>query len=107
MQDFNGSVHESWSRAVLAATSVEEHAKELVGRLSDLTPEGARRLVGKVTERLQEHRIQLAEQVDGAVRAGLGRLRVPSRADLKSLEDKVSVLEARLERLEVREKSKG
>lgn len=107
MQDFRGIVHESWSRAVLAATAVEDHAQELVGRLSDLSPERAQTLVGEVTARLREHRIQLAEQVEGAVRAGLGRLRVPSRADLKSLEDKVSVLEARLERLEAREKPAG
>ena len=47
MSDLRSAVQESWSRAVLAASSVEEQAEELIARLgqafqeSPLSPEGA------------------------------------------------------------------
>lgn len=107
MQDLRAILHDSWSRAVVAATSVEEHAQELVGRLPSLTPESAQTLLAQVADRLRNHREQLADQVQGAVQAGLSRLNVSSRADLQALEEKVAALEARLARLDSRERPAG
>ena len=44
MGDLRAAVQESWARAVLAASSVEEQAKELAGRITQSFQEGPVRL---------------------------------------------------------------
>jgi polyhydroxyalkanoate synthesis regulator phasin len=109
--DLRDVVQESWSRAVLAASSVEEQAQELVARIGQalqdtpLSPESARSLLSEVTGRLEDHRRQLRAHVEEAVRNGVARLRLPSHSDLKAMGHRLDLLEQRLGRLE--EKAKG
>jgi polyhydroxyalkanoate synthesis regulator phasin len=109
--DLRDVVQESWSRAVLAASSVEEQAQELVARIGQalqdtpLSPEGARNLLGEVTGQLEDHRRQLRAHVEEAVRNGVARLRLPSHSDLKAMGHRLDLLDQRLGRLE--EKAKG
>ena len=60
MSDLRAAVQESWSKAVLAASSVEEQAEELIARLGQafqegpLSPEGAQRLLADVAAKLPQ-----------------------------------------------------
>ena len=76
MQDFRAIVQDSWAKAVLAVSAVEDHAQAMVGEaktlVAELTPEGAQKLAADVSSALREHRRQLVEQVEGAVRRGPG-----------------------------------
>ena len=113
MTDLRSAVQESWSRAVLAASSVEEQAEELIGRLgqafqeSPLSPEGAQRFLADVAAKLREHRLEVQMQIEDAVRRGLDRLATPSRAELKALENRLDELEKRLARATSQETTGG
>jgi polyhydroxyalkanoate synthesis regulator phasin len=113
MSDLRSAVQESWSRAVLAASSVEEQAQELIARLGQslhegaLSAEGAQRLLADIASKLREHRQQMQTQIEDAVRRGLDRLAMPSRAELTALEDRIDALERRLARTANQETSGG
>jgi polyhydroxyalkanoate synthesis regulator phasin len=113
MSDLLSAVQESWSKAVLAASSVEEQAEELIARLGQafqegpLSPEGAQRLLADVAAKLREHRREVQTQIEDAVRRGLDRLATPPRAELKALEDRLDELERRLGRAANQETSGG
>jgi polyhydroxyalkanoate synthesis regulator phasin len=104
MGDLRAAVQESWARAVLAASSVEEQAQELVGRITQsfqegpLSPEHAQKLLAELAGKLREHRQQLQEQLEDAVRRGVERLR-PARAQLDALRRRLDDLEAKLARV--------
>lgn len=104
MGDLRAAVQESWARAVLAATSVEEQAQELAVRISRSFQEGtlsatsAQELLAETVGRLREHRRQLQAQLEDAVRRGVDRLR-PARAQLDALRRRASELEEKLTRL--------
>src|SRR3954468_10527262 len=113
MSDLRTAVQESWSKAVLAASSVEDQAQELIARLGQslhegaLSAEGAQRLLADIASKLREHRQQMQTQIEDAVRRGLDRLAVPSRAELTALEDRIDALERRLTRTANQETSGG
>ena len=105
MQDFRSVITDLWPKAVLARSTVEETAEALVLRVREgLSPEAAEELVAHVAVLLREHRRVVAEQVDGAVRRAL---RLPSRAELKDLGEKIDDLEARIAKLSGKENSPG
>src|SRR4051812_3368961 len=101
MSDLRSLVQESWSKAVLAASSVEEQAQELLGKLTQtfqegpLSAEGAQKLLSEISARLREERQQLQSQVEDAVRRGLERLS-PARAELRVLSERIDRLEQRV-----------
>jgi len=113
MSDLRSAVQESWSKAVLAASSVEEQAHDLIARLGQtfhegpLSPEGAQHLLADIAGTLREHRREVQTQIEDAVRRGLDRLAMPSRAELKALEDRLDELERRLARAANPETSGG
>jgi signal transduction histidine kinase len=72
MSDLRSLVQGSWSKAVFAASSVEEQAQELLG---------------KITQTFQE--------VGDMVRRGLERLS-PARAKLRELADRIDRVEQRV-----------
>jgi len=113
MGDLRAAVQESWARAVLAASSVEEQAQQLVGRITQsfqegpLSPDNAHKLLAEMAGKLREHREQLEAQLEDAVRRGIDRLR-PARAQLDGLRRRVKELEEKLTRAEPhRENRKG
>jgi polyhydroxyalkanoate synthesis regulator phasin len=105
MSDLRSLVQESWSKAVLAASSVEEQAQELAGKITQtfqegpLSAEGAQKLLAEIAGRLHEQRQQLQSQVEDAVRRGLDRLS-PARAELRELAERIDRLEQRVARLQ-------
>ena len=104
MGDLRAAVQESWARAVLAASSVEEQAQELVGRITQsfqegpLSPEHAQKLVAELAGKLREHRRQLQQHLEDAVRRGVERMR-PARAQLDAIRRRLNHLEAKLARV--------
>jgi len=107
MGDLRTAVQETWARAVLAASSVEEHAEELVSRISQsfqggpLSPESAQRLLAEIAGKLREQRQQVQAHLEDAVRRGIERLR-PSRAQLDALRRRLNDLEQKLAGVESR-----
>jgi polyhydroxyalkanoate synthesis regulator phasin len=101
MSDLRSLVQESWSKAVLAASSVEEQAQELVGKITQtfqegpLSTESAQKLFAEIAGRLREQRQQIQSQVEDAVRRGLDRLS-PARAELRELSERIDQLEQRV-----------
>ncbi len=103
MDDLRAAIHESWSRAVLAASTVEEHAQALVGTIGEraaLAPEQAKHLAADFAVRIEEHRKTLTGEVQRAVRTAVERVRLPARTDLKKMSEKLDALEARLGQIE-------
>jgi polyhydroxyalkanoate synthesis regulator phasin len=105
VQDFRAAVQELWSKAVLAGSSVEELADDLVARMRErLTPEAARELAAEVARRIREHRRQLADEVEACVRR---TLRLPDREQLARLGERIDEIEARIAKLSGKENSPG
>ena len=104
MGDLRAAVQESWARAVLAASSVEEHAQELAGRITrsfqegTLSPTSVQKLLAETAGKLREHRRQLEAHLEDAVRRGVDRLR-PARAQLDALRRRLGSLEEKLARV--------
>jgi polyhydroxyalkanoate synthesis regulator phasin len=104
MGDLRAAVQESWARAVLAASSVEAQAQELAGRITQsfqegpLSPEHAQKLVAELAGKLREHRRQLQQHLEDAVRRGVERMR-PARAQLDAIRRRLNHLEAKLARV--------
>ena len=105
MQDVRAGLQELWSKALLAGSTVEEQAEDLVARiLEQLSPDTAKELAGVVAQRLREQREKLGEEVEAAVRRGL---RLPNPKDLKDLSSRLDDLEARVADLSGKENSPG
>ena len=101
MDDLRTRLQEGWSKALLAASSVEEGAQELVDRLGQvLGPEAARALVSEVAGRLRAQRQELESRVQVAVKAAIDSVRLPTRGDMATLEKRLSELEAKVSRIE-------
>jgi polyhydroxyalkanoate synthesis regulator phasin len=106
VDEIRAVIQESWSKALLAAESVEEHAHALVsglgsiGQKAALAPEQAKKLAAELAERMQTHRKVLTGEVERAVKTAVDHLRLPARADLSAMSEKLAALEARLGELE-------
>ena len=107
MDDLRAVLQESWSKAVVAAGSVEQHAEQLVERLGQkfgvVSPEQAKKFASEVAEKLAAHRAELKAQLEAAVAKGLDKARVPTRAALRDLAEKLTALEQRLAKVESRQ----
>ena len=91
MDDLRAVLQESWSKAVVAASSVEQQAEQVLAKLSAkvgqgaIAPEQARKLASEIAERLSAQRKELKAQVDAAVSRAFDQARVPTRAALREL----------------------
>jgi len=95
-------IREAWSQALVAVSATEEEVQKIVSRVggwAEMGPEEARRLAAELTERLRGERHQLEAGVETAVGKALAPFAIPSRDDLAGLHARVSVLEARIDRL--------
>lgn len=104
MDDLRVVLQESWSKAVVAAGSVEQQAEQLVERLGQrigsISPDQAKKLAAEVAEKLAAQRAELKGQLEAAVAKGLDKARVPTRAALRELAEKLTALEQRLAKVE-------
>ncbi len=99
--DLRTALQETWTKALTAASSAEEQAQALVGRVGSLL-EGAtqKELLAEVTSRIQTQRQELHGHVQQAVKSALDRLRLPSSAELTVLRTRLGELESRLAAME-------
>ena len=97
MDDLRTVLQHSWSKALLAASSVEEQAQALVGQLAAAPgADEAQKLLAEVKGKLEAHRRDLQSHVQHAVKSALDRIRLPSRAEVEALQARLAQLEARL-----------
>jgi polyhydroxyalkanoate synthesis regulator phasin len=112
VDDLRTVLQDSWTKALLAASSVEEQAQALVGRVGHLLdpasgPEAARQLVAEVTARLKAQRQDFQTHLQHAVKAALDHVRLPNRAELETLQSRLAQLEARLSSVEDERAGRG
>jgi polyhydroxyalkanoate synthesis regulator phasin len=99
---------EAWTQALVAVNATEEEVQRIVSRVSgwvEMGPEEARRLRAELSDKLRSERDQLEAGIESAVKKALMPFRVPSMEDLAALHARVSVLEARVDRLITRRQS--
>jgi polyhydroxyalkanoate synthesis regulator phasin len=108
-QENNKSVfefaREAWSQALVAVNAAEEEVQKIVSRVSgwvEMKPEEARRLGVELSDKLRAERNQVEAGLESAVHRALTPFRLPSRDDLAGLHARVSILEARIDRLVAR-----
>lgn len=93
---------EAWTQALVAVNATEEEVQRIVSRVSawvEMGPEEARRLRMELSEKLRGERDQLEAGIESAVKKALTPFRVPNKEDLAALHARVSVLEARVDRI--------
>jgi len=104
LEDLRTRLQESWSRALLAASSVEEQAQSLAGRVQHLLevkgPESAKELLTEIAAKLQAQREELKAQTQHAIAAALDRIKLPGRAEVEALQARLQELEVRVGKLE-------
>jgi polyhydroxyalkanoate synthesis regulator phasin len=104
LEDLRARLQESWSRALLAASSVEEQAQSLAGRVQHLVevkgPEAAKELLAEIAGKLQAQRNELKAQTQAAIQTALDRIKLPSRAEVEALQSKLHELEVRVGKIE-------
>ena|SRR5271165_264972 len=94
-----------WAQALVAVSSVEEEAAQLVQRLQAVagwSQDEVRRQVTEVSERLASQRQVLEKGVEEGVRRAVSRLRVPRRDQIQALQARLDRVAARLDRLDQR-----
>lgn len=97
-----------WAQALVAVSSVEEEAAQVVQRLQAVagwSQDEVRRQVAEVSERLAGQRLMLEKGIEEGVRRAVAKLRVPRRDQLQALEARLERLAARLERLDTKRQS--
>jgi polyhydroxyalkanoate synthesis regulator phasin len=105
MQELLAALQELWSKALLARSTVEEQAEDLVDRIREqLSPDAAKELAAEVASSLRAQRQRLSAEVEAAVRRGL---RLPSPKELKDLSGRLDEIEARIADLSGKENSPG
>lgn len=95
-------VREAWSQALVAVTATEEEVGKIVSKVGgwvEMGPEEARRLAAELSDRMKGERNQLETRVEIAVGKALAPFGIPTRDDLAGLHARVSVMEARIDRL--------
>jgi polyhydroxyalkanoate synthesis regulator phasin len=96
------AVERMWSQALVAVSSVEEEAAQVVQRLQAVagwSQDEVRRQVAEVSERLTAQRQALEKGLEDGVRRAVSRLRVPRRDQIQALQARLDTVAARLERL--------
>lgn len=100
-----GVVERMWAQALVAVSSAEEEAAQLVQRLQAVagwSQDEVRRQVAEVSERLASQRLTLEKGIEEGVRRAVGKLRVPRREQLQALEARLDVLASRLDRIDTK-----
>jgi polyhydroxyalkanoate synthesis regulator phasin len=93
---------ELWAQALVAVGQVEEDARRLLERLSqviDLNPEELQRYGRDLAERLRAQRGELEHTVEEGIKRAMASLNIPSRAELDDLKARLDALNRRFERL--------
>jgi polyhydroxyalkanoate synthesis regulator phasin len=95
-------VERMWAQALVAVSSVEEEAAQVVQRLQAVagwSQDEVRRQVAEVSERLASQRLALEKGIEDGVRRAVARLRVPRRDQIQTLQARLDRVAARLDRL--------
>ncbi len=101
-------VERMWAQALVAVSSVEEEAAQLVQRLQAVagwSQDEVRRQVAEVSERLASQRLTLEKGIEEGVRRAVGKLRVPRRDQIQALEARLDRLAARLDHFDTKRQS--
>jgi polyhydroxyalkanoate synthesis regulator phasin len=96
------AVERMWSQALVAVSSVEEEAAQVVQRLQSVagwSQDEVRRQVAEVSERLAAQRQALEKGLEDGVRRAVSRLRVPRREQIQALQARLDTIADRLEKL--------
>ena len=99
------AVERMWAQALVAVSSVEEEAAQLVQRLQAVagwSQEEVRRQVTEMSERLTSQRQMLEKGIEEGVRRAVSRLRVPRRDQIQALQARLDRVAARLDKLDQR-----
>jgi len=97
-----------WAQALVAVSSVEEEAAQVVQRLqaaAGWSQDEMRRQVLEVSERLRSQRQTLEKGIEEGVRRAVARLRVPRKEQIQSLQSRLDRLAARLDELDTKRRS--
>ncbi len=100
-----GYVREAWSQALVAMSDASEEVQKILGKVTgwvEVGPDEARRLATELADKLKHERDELEATVETAVRRALSPFRLPSRDEVAALEQRLSQLDQRLERLAAR-----
>jgi len=98
-------VERMWAQALVAVSSVEEEAAQLVQRLQAVagwSQDEVRRQVAELSERLATQRQALEKGIEDGVRRAVTRLRVPRREQLQALQVRLDRIAVRLGQLDQR-----
>lgn len=102
MADLQQMFKDAWSQALAGASSAEQEAERVLGRIADaagFTPEDVRRYAREFGERLSAQRREIERNVDEAVRRAANRFRLPTRDEVDGLKQRVDAISARLDEL--------
>jgi polyhydroxyalkanoate synthesis regulator phasin len=95
-------VERMWAQALVAVSSVEEEAAQLVQRLqaaAGWSQDEVRRQVAEVSERLSTQRVALEKNIEEGVKRAVSKLKVPRREQIQALQVRLDRLSARLDKL--------
>jgi polyhydroxyalkanoate synthesis regulator phasin len=101
-------VERMWAQALVAVSSVEEEAAQVVQRLQAVagwSQDEMRRQVTEVSERMRSQRQTLERGIEDGVRRAVAKLRVPRKEQIQSLQSRLDRLVARLDELDSKRRS--
>jgi polyhydroxyalkanoate synthesis regulator phasin len=100
---------EAWSSALAGVNAAEQEAEKVLAKVADaagFSPEDVRRNAREFGERLTVQRREIEKAIDDAVRRTANRFRIPTRADIDALQQRLDEVDRRLEALS-RERTSG
>jgi polyhydroxyalkanoate synthesis regulator phasin len=107
--DIRETFKEAWSQALAGVNAAEQEAEKVFTRLADaagFSADDVKRHARDFGERLTAQRREIEKAIDDATRRAASRFRIPTRADLDLLQQRLDAVAGRLEALE-KEKAKG
>ncbi len=109
MADLRETFKEAWSQALAGVNAAEQEAEKVFTRLADaagFSSDDVKRHARDFGERLSAQRREIERAIDDATRRATSRFRMPLKADLEQLQQRLDAVAARLDELEKAKKDR-
>jgi DNA repair exonuclease SbcCD ATPase subunit len=107
--DIRETFKEAWTQALAGVNAAEQEAEKVFTRLADaagFSAEDVKRHARDFGERLTAQRRELEQAIDDARGGPPPRFRIPMKADLEQLQQRLEAIASRLDELEKAKKEK-
>jgi polyhydroxyalkanoate synthesis regulator phasin len=108
--DIKETFKEAWSQALASVNAAEQEAEKVFTKLADaagFSADDVKRHARDFGERLTAQRREVEKAIDDATRRAANRFRIPTKADIETLQQRLDAVAGRIDALEKTKETEG